>query len=217
MNHRLKKFFRRFLLTNRRKNFIFSSLLPKPPENPACETRHKNSRNAARPPLPAKAAKAQNRKRKVQQCPASPLPADERQSKKNQSSFSERIRQNSLPLNKAFIFNMSTGSGSLTKRMSEFGYSFRKELQVLMRNVFVSSFSLQTKSSRFSLVFLSTHVLQKNALKTITYSYSPTRHSSTLPLLSSKATEQLSCAKIERLVVIHIKTADNIFLILARF
>lgn len=82
MNHRLKKFFRRFLLTNRRKNFIFSSLLPKPPENPACETRHKNSRNAARPPLPAKAAKAQNRKRKVQQCPASPLPADERQSKK---------------------------------------------------------------------------------------------------------------------------------------
>lgn len=137
--------------------------------------------------------------------------------KKIQSSFSERIRQNSLPLNKAFIFNMFTGSGSLTKRISEFGYSFRKELQVLMRNVFVSSFSLQTKSSRFSLVFLSTHVLQKNALKTITYSYSLTRHSSTLPLLSSKATEQLSCAKIERLVVIHIKTADNIFLILARF
>ncbi len=146
-----------------------------------------------------------------------PLPADERQSKKIQSSFSERIRQNSLPLNKAFIFNMFTGSGLLTKRISEFGYSFRKELQVLMRNVFVSSFSLQTKSSRFSLIFLSTHVLQKNALKTITYSYSPTRHSSTLPLLSFKATEQLSCAKIERLVVIHIKTADNIFLILARF
>lgn len=52
------------------------------------------------------------------------------------SSFEARIRQNSSPLNKAFVLRRLTERGFFTKRTSELGYSFRRELQVLIRNVF---------------------------------------------------------------------------------